>query len=53
MLVFGGQPPGGLGNMGFAGVLVAPDTGRVFGVISVPDACGRRRTRPTHRIDGN
>lgn len=35
MLVFGGQTPGGLGNMGFAGVLVKPDTGEVLGVIDI------------------
>jgi len=35
MLVFGGQQPGGLGNMGFAGVLVAPDSGDVLGVIDI------------------
>lgn len=35
MLVFSGQQPGGLGNMGFAGVLVAPDTGDVLGVIDI------------------
>jgi uncharacterized iron-regulated membrane protein len=35
MLVFAGQPPGGLGNMGFVGVLVAPDTGDVLGVLDI------------------
>lgn len=35
MLVFDGQQPGGLGHMGFAGVLVAPETGAVLGVIDI------------------
>ena len=35
MLIFGGREPGGLGNMGFAAVLVAPATGEVLGVVDV------------------
>lgn len=35
MLVFAGLEPGGLGNMGLAGVLVAPSTGEVLEVISI------------------
>lgn len=35
MLIFAGRPPGGLGNMGFVAVLVAPATGDVLGVIDV------------------
>lgn len=35
MLIFQGLPPGGLGNMGFAGVLVAPATGEVLGVVDI------------------
>lgn len=35
MLIFGGRPPGGLGNMGFVAVLVAPSTGRVLGIVDV------------------
>jgi uncharacterized iron-regulated membrane protein len=35
MLVFDGQRPGGLGNMGFVGVLVAPDTGNVLGIVDI------------------
>jgi uncharacterized iron-regulated membrane protein len=35
MLIFAGRKPGGLGNMGFAAVLVAPATGNVLGVVDV------------------
>lgn len=35
MLIFSGLEPGGLGNMGFAGVLVAPATGNVLGHFNV------------------
>lgn len=35
MLIFAGRTPGGLGNMGFAAVLVAPATGTVLGVVDV------------------
>jgi uncharacterized iron-regulated membrane protein len=35
MLIFAGRKPGGLGNMGFAAVLVAPATGDVLGVVDV------------------
>jgi uncharacterized iron-regulated membrane protein len=35
MLIFAGRTPGGLGNMGFAAVLVAPATGDVLGVVDV------------------
>jgi len=35
MIIMAGRPPGGLGNMGFAGVLLAPATGEVLGVIDV------------------
>jgi uncharacterized iron-regulated membrane protein len=35
MLIFAGLEPGGLGNMGFAGVLIAPATGAVLGVFNV------------------
>lgn len=35
MLIFAGRPPGGLGNMGFVAVLVAPATGDVLGVVDV------------------
>jgi uncharacterized iron-regulated membrane protein len=35
MLIFAGRKPGGLGNMGFAAVLVAPATGTVLGVVDV------------------
>lgn len=35
MLIFAGREPGGLGNMGFAGVLIAPATGKVLGVFDV------------------
>jgi uncharacterized iron-regulated membrane protein len=35
MLIFAGREPGGLGNMGFAGVLVAPASGAVLGTIDV------------------
>jgi uncharacterized iron-regulated membrane protein len=35
MLIFAGRKPGGLGNMGFAAVLVAPATGEVLGVVDV------------------
>lgn len=35
MAIFSGLEPGGLGNMGFAGVLIAPATGRVLGTFDV------------------
>jgi uncharacterized iron-regulated membrane protein len=35
MLIFAGRKPGGLGNMGFVAVLVAPATGTVVGVVDV------------------
>jgi uncharacterized iron-regulated membrane protein len=35
MLIFGGREPGGLGNLGLAAVLVAPQTGDVLGVVDV------------------
>jgi uncharacterized iron-regulated membrane protein len=35
MVVFGGHPPGGLGQMGIVGVLVAPATGHVLGVVDI------------------
>jgi uncharacterized iron-regulated membrane protein len=35
MLIFAGLEPGGLGNMGFAGVLIAPATGEVLGTFEV------------------
>lgn len=35
MLIFGGRPPGGLGQMGFVAVLVAPATGEVLGLVDV------------------
>jgi uncharacterized iron-regulated membrane protein len=35
MLIYAGLEPGGLGNMGFAGVLIAPATGAVLGVFNV------------------
>jgi uncharacterized iron-regulated membrane protein len=35
MLIFDGRAPGGLGNTGFAAVLVAPATGEVLGVVDV------------------
>ncbi|MGH9159642.1 MAG: PepSY-associated TM helix domain-containing protein [Vicinamibacteraceae bacterium] len=35
MLIFAGRTPGGLGNMGFAAVLVEPATGKVLGIVDV------------------
>lgn len=35
MLIFGGRQPGGLGNMGFLAVLVAPSSGAVLGTFDV------------------
>jgi uncharacterized iron-regulated membrane protein len=35
MLIFDGQPPGGLGNMGFSAALVAPATGEVLTTFDV------------------
>lgn len=35
MLIFAGREPGGLGNMGFAAVLVEPPTGKVLGIVDV------------------
>ena len=35
MLIFAGLDPGGLGNMGFVGMLVAPATGSVLGTFDV------------------
>lgn len=35
MLIFAGREPGGLGNMGFVGVLVAPATGALLHVFDV------------------
>jgi uncharacterized iron-regulated membrane protein len=35
MLIFGGREPGGLGNLGLAAVLVAPQSGDVLGVVDV------------------
>lgn len=35
MLIFQGREPGGLGNTGFAAVLVAPATGQVLGLVDV------------------
>jgi uncharacterized iron-regulated membrane protein len=35
MVVYGGRPPGGLGQMGIVGVLVAPATGHVLGVVDI------------------
>jgi uncharacterized iron-regulated membrane protein len=35
MMIFAGREPGGLGNMGFVGVLIAPASGAVLGTIDV------------------
>jgi uncharacterized iron-regulated membrane protein len=35
MVVYAGRPPGGLGHMGIVGVLVAPATGDVLGVVDI------------------
>lgn len=35
MLIFGGGVPGGIGHMGFTGVLVAPATGELLGTIDI------------------